>query len=850
MSNEYRTRQERKKKLNETKKKTTNKKTIAKKIFIGIGILFLVMVLAGGITAFAIIRDAPELDPDRLTLAQNPEIFDRNEEIITTLQANENRRLASINDMPPVLIDAFISVEDVRFYDHFGIDIRRIGGAVVANFTRGFGAEGASTITQQLIKNLYFDFNKNMTRKLQEQYLAVRLEQKYTKDEILEMYLNTINFSGNRYGVVEAAHFFFNKELSELTIEDAALLAGIPQRPNYFNAYTNPEAAENRRNTVISLMERYEKITPEQAEAARSVPIEDQLHPGERQTYTYQAFIDQVLTEVESIDGIEPSDIYTGGLKIYTTLDRKIQQHVEHVMQSDVINFPDELFQAGITLLDTKTGEVLAIGGMRKPAEGVKTWNWATNPQRQPGSSIKPILDYGPVIEKHKWSTGRIIRDEPYAYSDGTPIHNFNRNEYRGDITMREALRVSQNTTALKAFHAVGKDYAREFGEKLGFNLSTIEEPYSIGGFTTGVSSYQMAGAYAAFGNSGEYNKPHTVTRVEFPSGQVIDMKPDPVIAMNDYTAFMISDMLKTVVRSGTGTQAAVAGVPIAGKTGSTNFTEVERQRHNIDSGIRDSWFAGYSTELTAAVWTGYNTPSDGYIRYDGSQHIAKLLFSEIMTYAHQGRETADFVQPDSVVRVGIEKSTGLLPSEYTPESEIIYEYFVKGHEPTEVSNEFEQAEPVTGLEAVYVEEDHEIQVQWSYPDDLVERYSFMLEVQEGDGDYSLYDITKDLAYTIGNIEYDTVYSIRVTAISDENEELMSEAVSVSLTIPEEEIEIPEEEPVEEEPVEEEPPSGDNGETPPDDDDGNNNDGGIDDLIDDLIGSEDEEDDDRVDPEE
>ncbi|MDG5787552.1 PBP1A family penicillin-binding protein [Evansella sp. AB-P1] len=855
MSNDnYRTREERRKQKKENNKKNKNKKVTMKKILISLSIAFLVMILAGGITAFAIIRDAPELDPDRLILAQNPQILDREEQLITTLDSGENRRLASIDEMPQVLIDAVISVEDIRFYDHFGIDMRRIGGAVIANITRGFGAEGASTITQQLIKNLFLDMNKNWTRKIQEQYLAIRLEQQYTKDEILEMYLNTINFSGSRYGVVEAADFFFNKDLSELTIEDAALLAGIPQRPNYFNAFINPEPAENRRNTVISLMERYEKITPEQAESARNVPIEDQLNQSERETYAFQAFIDQVLNEVEAIDGIEASDIYTTGLKIYTTLDQDLQRHVEHVMQSgEVINFPDEFYQAGVTLMDTKTGQVLAIGGMRKPAEGVRGWNWATNPRRQPGSTIKPILDYGPVIEKEQWSTGHIIVDEPYAYSDGTPVHNFNRNQYKGRITMREALRDSQNTTAVKAFHEVGIDYAKAFGEKLGLNLDTIEEPYSIGGFSRGLSSYQMAGAYGAFGNNGEYNKPHTVTKIEFPNGQTIDLTPDPVIAMNDYTAFMISDMLKTVVQSGTGTQAAISGVPIAGKTGSSNFTEEERERFNIGNGIKDSWFAGYSTELTAAVWTGYDTPADGYIQYvDNQQHIAKYIFREVMSYAHQGRETSDFVQPDSVVRIGIERETGLLPSDFTPDDKIIYEYFVRGTEPQEISDEYEEVESVEGLEAIYNDEDHEIHVQWNYAEDLLERFSFQIEIREGSsGNYSLADITKDLHFTIENPEYDTTYSIRVTAISDEDEDLVSDPASVNVTVPEEEVDIPdeiiEEDPPEEEqdpPVEDEPSEDQN----ENNDNEEDNDGILDDLLDDLIGDEDnndEEDDDR-----
>ncbi|MBU9714637.1 penicillin-binding protein 1A [Evansella tamaricis] len=797
MSDEYRTRGERKKikeSTNKKGKKTSTKKRW-KKILIALGIIMLAMVLVGGITVFSIIRDAPELDPDRLTLANNPEIYDRDLEMFSTLEAAEDRRSVNINQVPPVLKDAVISVEDIRFYDHFGIDLRRIGGAVLANIRGGFGAEGASTITQQVVKNLFLSSEKKMTRKLQEQYLAVQLERKYSKDQVLEIYLNAIYFDDGKYGVLEAADYYFSKDLDELTIEDAALLAGIPQRPGRFNPFKNPEDAQIRRNTVISLMERYEKITPEQAETARNVPIEEQLQQSEREAYPYQAFLDEVIREVERIEGIDSNDIYTGGLKIYTTLDRDLQEYVEYVMQSgEVIEFPDSKYQAGITVLDTTTGEIMALGGFREPAEGALTYNMATGPRRQPGSTIKPILDYGPVIDEKKWSTYHQIEDAPYNYqSTGTPVRNFDRN-YRGFVSMREALRVSLNIPAVKAFNEVGLESAREFGERLGLEeqLVNMQESYSIGGFSDGLSSLHLAGAYAAFGNNGEFNRPHTVTKVEFPDGTVIDLKPDSVVAMNDYTAFMITDMLKTVVQSGTGTLAAVDGVPIAGKTGSTNYTDEERAQHGIEgSAVKDSWFAGYSTALTAAVWTGYKNNDDGYIDTSSGStegQVARRLFKEVMTYAHEGKEVNDFVQPDSVVRVGIERSTGLLPSEFTPESEIIYEYFVRGTEPTEVSDEFEYADPVQGLDAAYNDENHEINVSWNYPDELLDRFSFRLEVSQGDdGDYRLIDVTKDRAYNLSNPVYGETYTIRVTVVSDDNGDLESDPVTVSVTIPEEE---------------------------------------------------------------
>ncbi len=800
MSDEYRTRQERKKAKQQTPKQskknkgTGSGKSRGKKILTALTVIFLVMMAAGGITAIAIIAGAPSLDEEKLIMSNNPEIYDIDGELVTTLSGSENRRLVDIEDVPDVMKDAIIAVEDIRFYDHFGLDVRRIGGAVIANVTGGFGAEGASTITQQVVKNLFFDFDKKITRKIQEQYLAVRLEQKFTKDQILEMYLNVILMSGNRYGIVEGAEFYFNKDLDELTIADAALLAGIPQRPNAYNPFNNPELAEQRRNVVLSQMEKYGKITAEEAEEARNIPVEDQLEESDKEAYPYQAYLDRVLTEVESIDGVEASDIYTSGMKIYTNLDQNAQEHVEEVMQTNnYINFPDDQVQAGITLMDSSTGQVTAIGGKRQPAEGVRSWNWATQPRRQPGSAIKPILDYGPAIEHFKWSTYHQIRDEEYKYNTiDQVIRNANR-QYHGDVSMRYALQQSLNVPAVKAFHEVGQERSKAFGESLGLPLDSMGETYSLGGFSNGLSSFQMAGAYGAFANGGEFNRPHTVQRIEYTDGRTINLAPDSEKVMEDYTAFMISDMLKTVVQQGTGQQAAISGLPVAGKTGSSNFTSEDRQEYSIPEGVgavRDSWFAGYTTEYTAAVWAGYNSPSDGVIRNDnGSNLIARHLFREVMSHAHEGVETSDFQQPDSVVRVGVEKGTGLLPSDFTPESEITYEYFVKGTEPSSVSDEYEiEADdlPAPDVTAEYNEDEHAIYTSWSFDDDLVDEFSFQLEIQGPEGDFETITITKDREYMLNNPEYGETYTIRVTAISDQDEDLASDPGTVDITVPEE----------------------------------------------------------------
>lgn len=774
MSQDTRTRQGRRK---GTKNKSKNKKTIFKKVVIALFVFISILTVAGAITIFSIIKDAPELDPENLKLAQTPEIFDQNDEFFATLSATENRRFAEIDEIPPLLQDAFISVEDVRFREHFGIDIRRIGGALKANITSGFGAEGASTITQQVVKNLFLSNEKKLQRKIQEQYLAIKLEQQYSKDQILEMYLNAIYFSEGAYGVVEAADRYFSKSLDELTIEDAALLAGIPQRPNYYNPLINPEPAEKRRNTVIALMKRHGKITAEQAEQAMAIPVEEQLNPSNRDDLKYEAFMNEVQRELEQIEGLSSSDIYTGGIKIYTTLDQNAQSYTENHIQN--YQFPNDELKTGLTVVDTQTGAIRAIG-YRLTEEGLQRgFNYATQAERSPGSTIKPILDYGPVIEHKQWSTYHQIIDEPYTYSDGKPFQNFGNKYEHGPMSMRRALLLSKNVPAVKAFQAVGPQKAKAFGEGLGIpNLDTINEAYAIGGFATGVSSRDIAGAYAAFGNEGIYNKPYTVRKIEFPDGRVIDLTPESHVAMNDYTAFMISDMLKSAVYSpsATGRNARIDGLPMAGKTGTSNDNA-------------DRWFAGYTTKYSIAVWTGYNDQRKPV----KETQIALELFRSIMTELSKDKTTEDFKQPDSVVRVGIEKTTGLLPSEYTPKDEIIYEYFVRGTEPTEQSEAFIKPTTPTDMMGAYDEESDQIVVTWNYPDEERKTNSFTLQLSIDNSDFEVISLDKEMQHIIFNPIKGSSYRFKLFAVSDSNDTLVSDSVELNVEVPEPEVEDPSE---------------------------------------------------------
>ncbi|WP_096200894.1 PBP1A family penicillin-binding protein [Bacillus sp. FJAT-45350] len=782
---------------------------LLKKILLSGLIMAVIAVVAGGITLFAMIKDAPPLDRELLMFSQPAEILDQNDETVSLLQGTENRVNVSIHDVPQVLEDAFIATEDVRFREHFGLDVRRIMGAIGANITGGFGAEGASTITQQVVKNAFFTFEKTITRKVQEQYLAVKLEQQYSKDQILEMYLNVIYFGEGAYGVLQASRSYFGKELEELTVEDAALLAGIPQRPNHFNPLKNPEGAETRRNTVISLMERHGKITSSEADLARAVSVEDQLNPAEKASYPYESFLNLVLSEVEDMEGISATDLYTAGLKIYTTLDQDAQAHVERVLQTDeLINgYPtNEDFQAGLTLLDTQTGEIKAIGGGRQNTGVKRGFNYATDIKKQPGSTIKPVLDYGPVIEHHQWSTGEIIIDEPHTYNDHakTPVRNYTRS-YEGPVTMRRALARSLNVPAIKALQTVGTNQAQAFAEGVGIPFDEkMTEAYGIGGFKTGISTLDLAGSYQAFGNEGQYIKPHTVRKIEFPDGRIIHTNPDSETAMQDYTAYMVTDMLKSVVTEGTGTIANIPQLHLAGKTGTTNFSTEDQSTYNIPSGgVPDVWFAGYTTRYTAAVWTGFDRKGQGNYLSGNERRLAQQIFKAVLEEVSKGIDTPDFRQPPSVVKVGIERSTGLLPSDFTPSSEIVYELFVKGTEPTRVSESFNQLTAPSNLTAGYNEDTDQLIMSWSYPEAEQGNVSFRVSASIDGGEFTALTITNDMQYILSHPQLGATYRLRVTAISDDVSGLESDPVEANVSIPDMEIDIPD--PIEDvEPIEEE----------------------------------------------
>ncbi len=801
MTDKYQTREERRKQLqSENNKKPKEKKPkgkkkgakqIFKRVFLVLISLGIIGIIAGAITFAVMVKDAPELNASVLKDSISSTIYDMDDKPIEKIGA-VNRDYVKYEDIPELVKDAFIATEDSRFFKHHGIDPIRLGGAVIANFTNGFGSEGASTITQQVVKNFFFNQpQKTLSRKAQEAWLAIQLERKYTKQEIFEMYVNKIFMSENMSGVKTAAKIYFDKDLDELTLPEAAMLAGMPQAPNAYNPFKNPDRAEKRRNIVLSLMNQHGYINDSEMKEAQAASLTDSLVAEDKRETSdmkYDPFIKQVISEIE--DKYPDVNVYTDGLEIHTTLDTKAQDYVDKVMyEGNIVEFPDEDFQAGISLLDTKTGGILALGGDRDP--DVKLgFNYATENPRQPGSTIKPILDYGPAIEYLKWGTYETVEDKPTTYNDTakTPINNFD-NKFLGSMSIREALARSRNIPALEAFRAAGADNAQQFASNLGITLNEMYESYSIGGLggkDQGITSLQLAGAYSAFGNEGVYNTPHSVRYFTLNDGTKINMEPESEVAMQDYTAFMITDMLKSVVNSsyGTGSTANVPGLPMAGKTGTTNYSTDEMQKYNIPAGASpDAWFAGYTTNYTMAVWTGYEKRQN-YLRSNtvsNDQRIAQLLFKNIMQYISQDVETADFKMPDSVEKVSIEKGTypARLASSYTPGSQILTEYAVKGNMVQKVSEKYNKLDPAKNAKASYDKDNDAVNLSWSYGDTSDVKFDVSVSINGGAAEQLT--TTSDTSLKIAKPDPDSTYTFTITAKSSS---MTSDAVSASVKVP------------------------------------------------------------------
>ncbi|MCM3709744.1 penicillin-binding protein 1A [Sporosarcina luteola] len=790
MSDQTKSRSARRRQMEAEKRRGKNNKkkngsNLVKKIILSIVALG-VAVLIGGAGLFAFYASsAPDLDENLLKDPLTSDIADRNGNVFMKFGA-EKREFVPYKDIPKEMEDAVLATEDIRFYKHHGMDFWRLGGAVLANFRSGFGSQGASTLTQQVIKNSFLSHEKTLKRKAQEAWLAFKLEQEYSKEQIFEMYFNKILMSGNIYGIGTAAKDFYGKDLNELELHEMALLAGMPQSPNRYNPFKNPERAEKRRNTVLSLMYKHGKISKDEMEKAKAIPVTETLLPEDQRQQNkdskYLAYVDIVLDELEAAGMM---DILSEGVTIQTALDPSAQRSVEKAINSPI--YESDEMQAGMTVLNTKTGEIVAIGGGRNFTGRNLNFASGDNP-RQPGSVIKPILSYGPIIENENWSTAQIVKDEPYKYK-GTDISIRNVDgKYMGPITAREALYRSRNIPAIKVFEEVGTKRAREFAGKLGLKYDDMTSTLAIGGGEYEFSTIQMAGAYAPFGNGGIYTKPHAVKEIIFRNGSKRNLAPDPVTVMKDSTAYMVTDILRDVITYGTGKTANVSGLDMAGKTGTTNYDAATMKKYGMkNTDVPDSWFTGYTTEYTISVWGGYKNRNTPISTYDRGRYVPQILFRNVMTDLVSGKTTPRFKQPSSVEEAVIVKGSNppILASNSTPDALKSTELFVRGTVPTEMDEEvITELEAPSGLSAQYVAESNSVSLNWSYdnPDALMlpEPVQFSISVSVDGSEPQHMTTTSVNDVTFSGVELGRTYTFYVKAISGEIE---SSPVSTSLLI-------------------------------------------------------------------
>ncbi|MBO8129470.1 MAG: penicillin-binding protein 1A [Peptococcaceae bacterium] len=670
-------------------KSTKNKNKKKKKYRLSFLRLFIVVIafvlLAGGAGAFGLVvvslKDLPAFDIEKLYPPNATRIYDKNGELITRI-GQENRVPVDIKQVPPIVKKAVLAAEDSRFYQHHGIDFRRIAAAAWHDITSGnLTAQGASTITQQLVKNSFLSPDKSFKRKIQEVFLAIQVERHYTKDEILEMYLNRMYFGEGAYGIQTASQTYFGKDVQDIEApEEAALLAGLLQAPSYYSPFQNPEAALQRRNIVLNEMLENGFITPEQAAEAKNKPLKLGDKTPLAQQYPYPYFIDYVTEQLVAEFG--EAKVFREGLKVYTTLDPEIQQAAEAAL-ADKDNFPTSQRddkgtlqpQAAIVTLDPHTGHIKAIVGGREHTQR-RQWNRATRTQRQPGSAFKPIISYGPGIEYLGMGPATVIDDIPLEFPNWDP-KNYD-GKYRGLITMRTALTWSINMPAIQVLERVGLQRATKFAEKLGITSLVPEEEglaLALGGLNKGITPLQMAAAYGAFANLGVYVKPTAITRVENNEGNLIkDYEPIRKRAMKPTTAYLITDQLRSVVNRGTGKNARMGDRPVAGKTGTTD------KRENI-------WFVGYTPELVTAVWMGYDDATKSLSKGSYGGTYCARIWRQVMTAALKNTPIRNFPRPPGIVTATVDSKSGLLPGPLTPPEHQVTDLFARNTVPTEMDN-------------------------------------------------------------------------------------------------------------------------------------------------------------------
>ncbi len=676
--------------IGNTKNKSKKRKILNIVLIIFLS-LFIFGLLSFGAFLVYITISAPKFDPKQLNTKELSILYDKDGNEFGKL-GSEKREKVKYSELPQVLIDAIIATEDSRFFQHNGFDAPRFIKATIGQLLGNSSAGGASTLSMQVVKNSFTSTESSgiegIIRKFTDIYLAVfKLEKNYTKEQIIEFYVNNHSLGGVIYGVEEASEAYFQKSVSELNLSEAAIIAGMFKAPNTYKPTTNPENAQARRKTVLYLMRRHGYITEEEEKMANSIPVESLISTNKNNsTNIYQSYIDTVVDELQDKYDINPNET---SVLIYTNLDRSKQEAVNDVLSGKTYTWKDDQVQTGVSVLDSQTGKILAIGAGRN--RNIGDYNYATQGNRQPGSTAKPLFDYGPGIEYNNWSTYTQFVDGPYSYSNGRSIGNWDKS-YMGTLTLRKALSLSRNIPALKAFQQVDNKKIIEFVQNLGITPEIengkIHEAHSIGAFS-GTNPLEMSAAYAAFSNGGYYNEPYTVEKIVLrQTNETINHKSTKKKVMSEATAYMISSVLQDVALTG----GSIKNV--AAKTGTTNFDDETVKAKKLPSdAIRDSWVVGYTTKTVIGMWYGYDKLINSqYCLRNIPATIAKdKLFKALAEGVFEANKE-EFQMPDSVVKLPIIAGSNppkIAPSGYS--GNVVYELFKKGSEPDSSSQESEE---------------------------------------------------------------------------------------------------------------------------------------------------------------
>ena len=637
-------------------------------------------------------------------------IYDGQSDMVTRLHGVQDRTWVSISELQPSTVYAFISAEDARFFEHEGVDVIRIAGAIVADIKAGSYVQGASTISQQLIKLSHLTSEKTISRKAEEAALAYEMERQYSKEDILEMYLNYVYFGGGYYGIEAAAKGYFGVHASDLTLDQSAMLAGILKSPSGYAPHINYAASINRRNNILRLMRDYGYITDDekkQASAGRPTILHDK-----REEYSGY-YTDAVTKSAAALMGITVDELIRGGYNIYSAMDSDIQHYCEEMFKNGEL-FPAEDSEAAIVVLEPSTGMVVAMVGGRSYTGGI-SFNRATDIRRQPGSVIKPVIAYAPAFEYLNYTAADMILDEETTFADYTPSNYGNK--YYGWVTVREAVTKSLNVPAVKTLSAVGVHRAKDFAKRCGIEFDDKDDSLALalGGFTYGVSPLQIAGAYSCFASGGIYNTPTLIKKITDRNGlTVYEYRQDSRRVMSEANAYILTSMLKSVVTEGTGHRLNTLDIPIAGKTGTVGLA----------NGNRDAWMAGYTPEYTAVVWQGYDSDRLGLLPSSatGGTYPALMLY-ELFNHIYPDGRSGDFEKPESVKQYSIDAKTlkkqhkAVLANAMTPQSSRVTEYFTEETAPEDVSGYW--AVPGSAQNLLAVREEGGVMVSFDCPDDF-----------------------------------------------------------------------------------------------------------------------------------